>query len=187
MPRPPSASRLRALAALAAASTTLAACGLGGGSSSPSPRGETARATFVNAQGQPAGTATLTSLGDRGVFISAQLRNLPEGTHAFHIHAVGRCEPPFESAGGHYNAAQRQHGYLDPNGQHDGDLPNITVRSDGTASAETVAWMVTLRGGNAPLLDGDGSALVVHAGVDDYRTDPTGNAGPRLACGVVQR
>jgi Cu-Zn family superoxide dismutase len=185
MTRPPSPSRLCALAALAAASL-LTACGHGG-SSSPSPRGETARATFVNAQGQPAGTATLTSLGDRGVFISAQLRNLPEGTHAFHIHAVGRCEPPFESAGGHYNAAQRQHGFLDPNGQHNGDLPNITVRSDGTASAEAVAWMVTLRGGDAPRLDGDGSALVVHSGVDDYRTDPTGNAGPRLACGVVQR
>ena len=186
MTRPPSASRPCALATLAAASL-LSACGFGGGSSSPNPRGETARATFVNAQGQPAGTATLTSLGDRGVFISAQLRSLPEGTHAFHIHAVGKCEPPFESAGGHYNPAEHQHGFLDPNGEHNGDLPNITVRSDGTASAETVAWMVTLRGGDAPLLDDDGSALVIHSGVDDYRTDPTGNAGPRLACGVVER
>ncbi|HEU4632313.1 MAG TPA: superoxide dismutase family protein [Gemmatimonadaceae bacterium] len=185
LPRLPSASRPLVLAALAATSL-LAACGRGGGAT-PSPRGETARATFTTAQGQPAGTATLTSLGERGVLVSAQLQNLPEGTHAFHINAVGRCEPPFESAGGHYNPAQRQHGFLAPNGQHNGDLPNITVRSDGTASAEAVAWTVTLRGGDAPLLDGDGSALVVHAGVDDYRTDPSGNAGPRIACGVVQR
>lgn len=178
-------ARVWALAALATA-VALTACG-GGGGGSPTPRGETARATFINAQGQPAGTATLTSLGDGGVFISAQLRSLPEGTHAMHIHAVGRCEPPFESAGGHYNPVQRQHGFLAPDGQHNGDLPNITVRSDGTASAEVVAWMVTLRGGAAPLFDDDGSALVVHAGVDDYRTDPSGNAGPRIACGVVER
>ena len=172
------------LLALALAVGSLA-CGRGGGQS-PSPRGATARATFVNAQGQPAGTATLTSTGD-GVFVSAQLRSLPEGTHGMHVHQVGRCEPPFESAGDHFNPANRQHGFLNPAGQHAGDLPNITVRSDGTAAADHHASDLTLSDGGNALLDGDGAALVIHAGVDDYRTDPSGNSGPRIACGVVTR
>jgi superoxide dismutase, Cu-Zn family len=183
----PVTTQLPRLLAAAAATLALSACGLlGGGGEGPSPRGATARATFVNAQGQPAGTATLTSTGE-GVFVSAQLRGLPEGTHAFHIHQVGRCEPPFESAGGHFNPSEREHGYLNPAGQHAGDMPNITVRSDGTASADHHAIGVTLSGGPNALLDGDGSALMVHAGVDDYRSDPSGNAGPRIACGVITR
>ena len=180
----PSVPRRPAGAAVALAATLLAACG--GGGQTPSPRGATARATFVTAQGQPAGTATLTSTDD-GVFVSAQLRGLPEGTHGFHIHQVGRCDPPFESAGGHFNPTEREHGYLNPRGEHLGDMPNITVRSDGTAAADHHAVGVTLTGGDRALLDGDGSALVVHAGVDDYRSDPAGNAGPRIACGVIER
>ena len=174
----------RTAALLAATALLLAACG--GGGQTPSPRGATARATFTTAQGQPAGTATLTAT-DEGVFITAQLSNLPEGTHAFHIHQVGRCEPPFESAGGHFNPTDREHGFLNPQGEHLGDLPNITVRSDGTAAADHHAVGVTLTGGDRALLDADGAALMVHAGVDDYRTDPSGNAGPRIACGVVTR
>jgi Cu-Zn family superoxide dismutase len=175
------------LLASGAAVLVLSGCGLlGGGGEPPSPRGQTARATFVNAQGQPAGTATLTSTGD-GVFISAQLRSLPEGTHAMHVHQTGRCEPPFESAGGHFNPTNREHGFLNPAGQHAGDLPNITVRSDGTAAAEVYAPGLALSDGANALLDGDGAALVVHAGVDDYRSNPAGNAGPRIACGVVER
>jgi Cu/Zn superoxide dismutase len=129
-------SPLPRLLVLAGSAVALSACGMfgGGGGGTPNPRGSTARATFVNAQGQPAGTATLTSTGD-GVFISAQLRSLPEGTHAIHVHQTGRCEPPFESAGAHFNPNNREHGYLNPAGQHAGDLPNITVRSDGTAVA----------------------------------------------------
>ena len=98
------------------------------------------------------------------------------------------CDPPaFESAGGHFNPTERQHGFLNPAGEHAGDMPNITVRSDGTAAADHHATGLTLSGGANALLDGDGSAIVVHAGVDDYRTDPSGNSGPRIACGVVQR
>lgn len=173
------------LAAIAVA-TTLSACFGGGGEQNPSPRGETARVTFVNAQGQDAGTATLTSTGD-GVFISAQLRRLPEGTHAFHIHTTGRCDPPFESAGGHFNPTDREHGFLNPNGEHLGDLPNITVRADGTAAVDAIARGVSLRGGPNALLDDDGASLMIHSGVDDYRSDPAGNAGPRIACGVINR
>ena len=180
-------SPLPRLLVLAGSAVALSACGMfGGGGGTPSPRGSTARATFVNAQGQPAGTATLTSTGD-GVFISAQLRSLPEGTHAIHVHQTGRCEPPFESAGAHFNPNNREHGYLNPAGQHAGDLPNITVRSDGTAAADVYAPGLALTDGGNALLDGDGAALVVHAGVDDYRTNPSGNSGPRIACGVVER
>ena len=186
-PHPSPLTRLPLLAGATAAVLTLGACGiLGGGGESPSPRGATARASFVNAQGQPAGTATLTATDD-GVFINAQLRGLPEGTHAMHLHQTGRCEPPFESAGGHFNPTEREHGFLNPAGQHAGDLPNITVRSDGTAAAEVYAPGVRLSDGANALLDGDGSAIVVHAGVDDYRSNPAGNAGPRIACGVVER
>lgn len=174
----------RTLAAAAAGAVLLAACG--GGGQAPSPRGATARATFTTAQGQPAGSATLTATDD-GVFITAQLRGLPQGEHALHIHEVGRCEPPFESAGAHLNPTDREHGFLNPRGQHLGDLPNVTVRSDGTAAADHHAVGVTLTGGDRALLDADGSALVVHAGVDDYRSDPSGNAGPRIACAVVTR
>ena len=172
------------LLASGAAVLVLSGCGLlGGGGEPPSPRGQTARATFVNAQGQPAGTATLTSTGD-GVFISAQLRSLPEGTHAMHVHQTGRCEPPFESAGGHFNPTRRGHGILNPAGPHVGDLPNMRVDADGTGRLETFTERVTLGTGWNSLLD-DARALVIHAAADDHRTDPTGNSGPRLACGVL--
>jgi len=174
-------------AALAAAALTLTACGFGRGSQKPAPRGATATAELETATGQPAGRATITSTGE-GVFITAQLRNLPEGIHAIHLHTVGRCDRPgFESAGGHINPDATQHGFLEDAGEHAGDLPNITVRSDGTAVADLFTTLVVLQGGDRALLDGDGSALVVHAGPDDYRTDPAGNSGPRIACGVIRK
>src|SRR5690606_25709827 len=118
---PPSMMRPSSIARalpLAGALALLPACGLLGGGGGPSPRGATARASLVTAQGQPAGTATLTETGD-GVFVAAQLRGLPEGVHAMHFHAVGRCEPAsFESAGPHHNPAEREHGFLNPRGQH---------------------------------------------------------------------
>lgn len=177
------------LAALVAAALSTSACGLiggGGRGDGPAPRGTSRTVSFVNAQGQPAGTATLTTV-EGGIFISAQLRNLPEGTHGFHVHQTGSCQAPsFESAGGHLNPTSREHGFLNPRGEHAGDLPNITIRSDGTAAADAVARGLVLGSGANGLLDDDGSALVVHAGVDDYRTEPSGNSGPRIACAIVR-
>lgn len=144
------------------------------------------RAELKNANGEQVGVATLREMPG-GVLISVDIQNLPPGAHAFHIHAVGNCEPPFTSAGGHYNPVGKKHGLLNPEGPHAGDLPNIHVGSDGKVRFEVIAGQVTLGAGANSLLDGDGSALVVHEGVDDYLSDPAGNAGPRIACGVIVR
>ena len=140
-----------------------------------------ARADFSDANGQPAGSATLYQQSD-GVLIRTDLRGLPAGEHGFHIHAVGQCAPPFQTAGGHFNPANRKHGSLNPEGAHAGDLPNLAVATDGSARVEMLATGVTLQS----LFDVDGSALVVHATKDDYKTDPAGNAGARIACAVIR-
>jgi Cu-Zn family superoxide dismutase len=99
---------------------------------------------------------------------------------------VGKCEPPpFTSAGAHFNPGARQHGFLNPQGAHAGDLPNITIAADGTGRLETAADGLTLGMGATSLFDADGSAIVVHAAPDDFKTDPTGNSGARIACGIV--
>jgi Cu-Zn family superoxide dismutase len=149
--------------------------------------GQKAHAEFHNAQGKAVGTATLTE-GDGGVRIVANFRNLPKGQHAFHIHAVGTCTPPdFETAGDHFNPYGKQHGLQDSDGAHAGDLTNIAVEPDGTASVSTVAPHVTLDSGKNSLLQGQGTALVIHAKADDYKTDPSGNSGDRIACGVITK
>lgn len=108
------------------------------------------------------------------------------GEHAFHIHAVGSCEgTDFKSAGGHFNPHGKKHGKKNPEGAHAGDLPDLAVGPDGSGSLETLAAEVTLGEGPNSLLDADGSALVIHAKPDDGVTDPAGNAGDRIACGVV--
>ena len=136
-------------------------------------------------KGDPVGTAVLTET-PHGVLVSATLNDLPPGDHAFHIHEHGQCVAPFESAGGHFNPKGAQHGYLNPKGTHAGDLPNVTVLDDGRAKVELLASGVTLaKGKPGSLLDGDGTALVVHAKADDYKSDPAGNAGDRVACGVI--
>ena len=151
------------------------------------PDAPTARAELKNAEGKPVGGATFEPTA-RGVLIRASLTGLPAGTHAIHIHEVGRCDPPkFESAGGHFNPTGRKHGLLDPDGPHAGDLPNLHVPESGRLTVEMLAPHATLGSGKADLLAGKGTALVVHAGADDYRTDPAGNAGDRIACGVVGR
>jgi superoxide dismutase, Cu-Zn family len=121
-----------------------------------------------------------------GVRVRVEAAALAAGTYAVHLHQVGRCEPPaFDSAGPHWNPTGRQHGRLNPLGSHLGDLPNLTVGADGAGSVEFVVEGAALRGGERALLDRDGASLVVHAGPDDYRTDPSGNSGARRACGVV--
>jgi Cu-Zn family superoxide dismutase len=145
-----------------------------------------ARAELKNADGKTVGEATLEQKGDT-VRITASFTGLPAGTRAFHIHEVGKCEPPFESAGGHFNPTGKQHGKDNPQGPHAGDLPNIQVAPDGRVKVETTAKGVSLGAGQNGLLDADGSALVVHEGADDYKSDPAGNSGKRIACGVIRR
>jgi Cu-Zn family superoxide dismutase len=140
-------------------------------------------ATVRDAAGRELGVLTLTDTTG-GIAIAGALRGLPPGEHGFHLHTTGACTPDFEAAGGHWNPTMREHGRDNPSGPHLGDLSNITVGAD---SAVTVAAMTpggTLRG-EEPLLDGDGAAVVVHAGADDYRSDPAGEAGDRVACGAV--
>jgi superoxide dismutase, Cu-Zn family len=144
-----------------------------------------ATADIKDAAGKPIGEALLEQR-DGAVQITGTLTGLPPGTRAFHIHEVGVCEPPFESAGGHYNPAGKQHGKDNPGGPHAGDLPNLEVPSSGRVKVDVTVKDVSLDGGRG-LLDGNGAALVIHDGVDDYKSDPAGSAGKRLACGVIRR
>jgi Cu-Zn family superoxide dismutase len=140
---------------------------------------------FQDTQNRPVGEATLRDT-PHGVLITLSLRDLPPGEHGFHIHETGKCLPPFESAGGHFNPGGKKHGFEDAKGPHAGDLANLVVPESGRVKLEMLADDVSLEGKHA-LLDGDGAALVIHSGPDDHRTDPAGDSGARIACGIVQR
>ena len=147
---------------------------------------QTAKANLQTADGKDAGNVTLTQT-PHGVLLALSVKGLPAGEHAFHVHAVGKCEPPFTSAGGHFNPDNKKHGMMAPEGSHAGDMPNLHVPASGELSVEVLNAAVTLEKGKPnSLFDADGSAVVIHAGKDDYKTDPTGDAGGRIACGVVQ-
>lgn len=146
---------------------------------------QSAHADIVNAQGQKIGTATLHPSAS-GVRIDVEVSQLPPGTHGIHIHTVGKCEgPAFASAGGHFNPTAKKHGKDNPEGPHAGDLLNIEADANGTAKASVSDATVTLGGGPNSLFHEGGTALVIHEKADDYKTDPSGNSGARIACGVV--
>ena len=116
------------------------------------------------------------------------VEKLPPGTHGIHIHTVGKCEgPAFTTAGGHFNPDAKKHGKDNPDGMHAGDLLNIEVGADGTGNANLRAMNVTLGDGPNSLFHDGGTALVIHATADDYKTDPSGNSGARIACGVIEK
>lgn len=138
-------------------------------------------------QGNTLGEVELLQMAD-GVRLIAHVTGLPAGTYAMHLHAVGRCQAPgFTSAGPHFNPEGRQHGRDNPAGAHAGDLPNIDVGAKGTGDLDLMLPGLRLVDGGQPLLDADGAAVVLHAGPDDYRSDPAGNAGARIACGELKR
>lgn len=153
----------------------------------PASQAPSAKATLKNAQGKTLGEATLRESA-AGVLIKLDLQGVAPGTHAFHVHAVGKCDPPdFMTAGGHFNPTTMKHGLMAAGGPHAGDMPNVYVPADGKLSVEVLDANITLSPGPKSLFDTDGSALMLHAAADDYTSDPAGNAGGRLACGVVSR
>jgi superoxide dismutase, Cu-Zn family len=139
-------------------------------------------ATLRTPTGAPAGSVTINDAAE-GMSLAINVEGLPPGPHGIHVHMTGRCDPPaFESAGAHWNPTTRRHGLENPEGAHAGDLPNLTVGSDGKGT--TTQRLAGQR--LAALLDADGAAIVVHARPDDQKTDPSGNSGGRIACGIVQ-
>ncbi|MFO1082046.1 MAG: superoxide dismutase family protein [Reyranellaceae bacterium] len=147
---------------------------------------QTAKAELKDAAGKDVGQVQLVQTPN-GVLLKLALKGVPAGEHAFHVHAVGKCEPPFTSAGGHFNPAGHKHGMEAAEGQHAGDMPNLHVPASGDLVIEIANPMISLvKGQPNSVFDADGSAIVIHAKADDYKSDPAGNAGDRIACGVIQ-
>ena len=171
--------------------TGLAAIGLAGCTTmndapAEAPVRASATTDLRDASGRSMGSATATQ-EEGGIRLRVEGLNVPSGSHGVHVHMTGSCTAPdFTSAGGHWNPTGAQHGKDNPAGMHRGDLPNLLIGTDGRGSMEYVIPGASLAGGQMPMLDDDGAALVIHAAPDDYRTDPSGNSGGRIACGVFR-
>jgi Cu-Zn family superoxide dismutase len=161
--------------------------GCASGQRSGTTRDAVGTARLRNAQGVEVGTVVLEQERN-GVGLDVRVTGLPAGVHGIHLHGVGRCDAPdFTTAGAHFNPALHQHGFNNPQGPHAGDLRNLTVGANGVGRAELSDGNVTLGEGPTSLFDADGTSIVVHASADDYLTDPSGNSGARIACGVITR
>jgi Cu-Zn family superoxide dismutase len=148
---------------------------------------QSAHADIVNAHGQKIGIATI-HRADGGIRIDIQVSQLPLGSHGIHIHTAGKCEGPgFTSAGAHFNPTSKKHGKDNPEGPHAGDLLNIQVEASGDAKASLLDPNITLGDGPNSIFHEGGTAIVIHEKADDYKTDPAGNSGARIACGVIER
>lgn len=144
-------------------------------------------ALMHNSQGEVIGEILMKQT-DKGVQFTTLLNNLPPGSHGIHVHEVGVCEAPdFESAGAHFNPDHKQHGIENENGPHAGDLPNLEVDADGSAQLTFQTHALTLKPSEPnSLFDENGSSIVIHELPDDYKTDPAGNSGARIACGIIK-
>ena len=142
-----------------------------------------ATARLDDTNGEPVGTVDFHSLPN-GTLLRVELKSMAPGVHAFHIHETGRCDPDFGHAGGHYNPEGVGHGFLDEGGYHVGDMPNLHIPESGELTLEILNHQLVL---DDRLFDGDGAAIMIHAGPDDYTSDPAGAAGARIACGAISR
>ncbi len=140
-----------------------------------------------DATGKSVGMAMISPAKDGGVSIAVDFKGLPPGEHALHFHMTAKCEAPFTSAGGHFNPGMKKHGMQNPEGPHAGDMANFTVAANGTAKATITNKNVTMADGANSIYANGGTALMVHATADDMKTDPSGNAGDRIACGLVTK
>ncbi|MGB8887172.1 MAG: superoxide dismutase family protein [Candidatus Korobacteraceae bacterium] len=166
-------------------SAALAACAFSGLTQARAAEKKTVE--LKDAKGNDVGTATIVSKGS-GVEVKLDLKNLPPGVHAVHFHQKAQCDPPdFKSAGGHFNPTGKQHGFDNPQGHHAGDMMNFTVKDNGTAKATVKDADVVLGTGSESnsLYANGGTSIMVHAKADDYKTDPSGNSGDRIACGPI--
>jgi Cu-Zn family superoxide dismutase len=144
-----------------------------------------AYAILKDANGRETGIANFTEDSTGVVHIDVRASGLSPGLHGIHVHEKGNCSPTFAAAGGHFNPLGKHHGLKNPNGPHAGDLPNMQVNADGTGYLNTTTNRLTLSPGPTTVFDSDGSSLVIHAGQDDQMTDPAGNSGDRVACGII--